>query len=45
MIEEWINDTFVEPTVRFFTKGPTIQLFGEPDRWVVCLIINKLISA
>lgn len=45
MIKEWINDTFIDPTVRFFTKRPAVQLSGGPDRWVVRVILNKLISA
>lgn len=32
MVKEGINNTFVDPTVRFFTKEPAIQLFREPDR-------------
>lgn len=25
MVKKWINNTFVDPTVSFFTKGPSTQ--------------------
>lgn len=38
-LKSWINDTFLDLTAEFFTTGPAIQLFGEPDRWVVSIIL------